>query len=1305
MLMANKYRRHTHPMPNVCKPYFSEISTLYLGTNSQDHDDELDEFVEIAFPREHCKDKEMSIHKFNLMIIDTRPRTSERPALLFFASLYHKRMRKDTSFFVIGNQTDASKELHPPFDMIYGETTQDSSAQGISFRALHRTRGIAPVPSEEENSHYPVVFLIYERCTTSTVCKEIKEGMSECSYLQQHSARKMERKRGDYIAYVTNMQLVDLIFEHLVDVVVVSRNLSITRGTPFVQRLSRKLNDHDIKLNMIAISVQETTRDIVKGASLSFCPPRHDELDYRATHTSSFWKLSEHTPGLENKCESQYLRRFDEDVEYNSQLAVYRYPEGQQPRVIKTEDRPSTRTRSEDFDAPTNEETLLQVEKCVEGELQQAEQCEAVLQKPPFTHADLQSMATKVNYLYQEALSREKVNHEVALKNARDAMERYEESTRKNAFRREMRLILDTGDFDSDTMKEVPKLASKEFSYYMPVFGQEWRHQKRGVNIRCEPCFEALKERPDVAKSPLAKEEGIPIKKDVIKTLRNHHRGYTTHINAVKSYEQKIEKRISDYLATVDTSPNDPLSATARLFSLAYAAVKMYLPPFKFPDLCQAVKGLGVELGTKHLTQDGYVNMARVISEDMKGRLIRYIQKNQSPFSLLIDGSTDIGGKQILLVFIRFPDAVSLAPNTQLLEAIEINEAETGLNLFNAVYDIFARNHLIKELVWNLIAVATDGAKNMIAEGGLQGRLNANISQSRKNDLMIYGATNEELSKVSEKPIVWIHCLAHKVELALAEALKGEETSQSHKWRIFATNFLNKLHSFFGSVATKRRRKLERACRSLENCRLLKLKEIIEIRWASSEKDAIHNFLKMYKSLWLALHDISQSHDEFDKQTRTRAAAFLSVLKSIKLYRYLLFQLDLLSIIGDLSKKAQDQSSTIWATETEVSKTTSVLNNFADKPWESQVSSDFQNIVLCKLALGGGGFHFNARDDEKCRNWFWTGWEGDLNKEAVIFRLGDSKHIFQFSIEVPEGVDIDARLMEWEHRSSREISELLISTRHNLAQYITRGSSQHVNFNAEEARSMISDLEVLEEFKKAQLKQLDMFTRQTLTSAVAETLRKRLTYSADSILYKLNALSLKNIIEQETDADGRRRATSKFFGYHDDELDLYVRRLHKELVALQSTEVLHDITLAQERSEYFLPLLRKLMLTTPPKLTKCEKLLELLSKITAIPTNTAAVERGFSIYNLIKEARRSATSALNMDAYLRIVLNGPQDPTPYEFDYFTKLWKSMGHQLADDIAETRGPSSAQKASDERKKRLENIFSEKVFLSRLYFSEP
>ncbi|CAJ0606358.1 unnamed protein product [Cylicocyclus nassatus] len=682
---------------------------------------------------------------------------------------------------------------------------------------------------------------------------------------------------------------------------------------------------------MIAISVQETTRDIVKGASLSFCPPRHDELDYRATHTSSFWKLSEHTPGLENKCESQYLRRFDEDVEYNSQLAVYRYPEGQQPRVIKTEDRPSTRTRSEDFDAPTNEQTLLQVEKCVEGELQQAQQCEAVLQKPPFTHADLQSMATKVNYLYQEALSREKVNHEVALKNARDAMERYEESTRKNAFRREMRLILDTGDFDSDTMKEVPKLASKEFSYYMPVFGQGWRHQKRGY-------FE---------ESP---------------------RGYTTHINAVKSYEQKIEKRISDYLATVDTSPNDPLSATARLFSLAYAAVKMYLPPFKFPDLCQAVKGLGVELGTKHLTQDGYVNMARVISEDMKGRLIRYIQKNQSPFSLLIDGSTDIGGKQILLVFIRFPDAVSLAPNTQLLEAIEINEAETGLNLFNAVHDIFARNHFIKELLWNLIAVATDGAKNMIAEGGLQGRLNANISQSRKNDLMIYGATNEELSKVSEKPIVWIHCLAHKVELALAEALKGEETSQSHKWRIFATNFLNKLYSFFGSVATKRRRKLERACRSLENCRLLKLKEIIEIRWASSEKDAIHNFLKMYKSLWLALHDISQSHDEFDKQTRTRAAAFLSVLKSIKMYRYLLFQLDLLSIIGDLSKKAQDQSSTIWATETEVSKTTSVLNNFADKPWESQVSSDFQNIVLCKLALGGRGFHFNARDDEKCRN-------------------------------------------------------------------------------------------------------------------------------------------------------------------------------------------------------------------------------------------------------------------------------------------------------------------------------------------------
>ncbi|VDK45397.1 unnamed protein product [Cylicostephanus goldi] len=132
-------------------------------------------------------------------------------------------------------------------------------------------------------------------------------------------------------------------------------------------------------------------------------------------------------------------------------------------------------------------------------------------------------------------------------------------------------------------------------------------------------------------------------------------------------------------------------------------------------------------------TRDGFVKMTDYISKTMKAKLIQYIKTNQAPFSLLIDSSTDPGSKQVLLVFIRFPDRYSLHPTTHFLEALEMTESETGRNIFEKIYEYFKREDLLHELTWNLVAVATDGAANMNAPGrGLRGILNANVSRSVK---------------------------------------------------------------------------------------------------------------------------------------------------------------------------------------------------------------------------------------------------------------------------------------------------------------------------------------------------------------------------------------------------------------------------------------------------------------------------------------------------------------------------------------------------------------------------------------------
>ncbi|CAJ0595503.1 unnamed protein product [Cylicocyclus nassatus] len=324
----------------------------------------------------------------------------------------------------------------------------------------------------------------------------------------------------------------------------------------------------------------------------------------------------------------------------------------------------------------------------------------------------------------------------------------------------------------------------------------------------------------------------------------------------------------------------------------------MYLPPYQFPTLCETMSKLGLEIGTKHHTRDGFVQMTGYISKKMKDTLIDYLRKNQSPFSLLVDTSTDPDSKQILLLFVRFPDRTTLHPTTHFLEALELLEPETGKYIFETIYAYFRKTGLLNEFVWNLVAVATNGASVMTAQGGLRGILNTNISQSRKDILAARGAKQEEMNAAD--PVIWVHCMAHKIELALADAL-AKASEAFLQWRKFATAYLNKLRSYF--AAPSRRRVLLEMDKSLENERFINLKRIIAIRWTSSEENGIHSFLKMYKHVWLALEKISETANA--NKERLKTAAFLNVIKSLKFYRYMVFQLQVLGEIGTLSRNAQ----------------------------------------------------------------------------------------------------------------------------------------------------------------------------------------------------------------------------------------------------------------------------------------------------------------------------------------------------------------------------------------------------------------
>jgi hypothetical protein len=62
-------------------------------------------------------------------------------------------------------------------------------------------------------------------------------------------------------------------------------------------------------------------------------------------------------------------------------------------------------------------------------------------------------------------------------------------------------------------------------------------------------------------------------------------------------------------------------------------------------------------------------------------------------------------------------------------------------------------------------------------------------------------------------------------------------------------------------------------------------------------------------------------------------------------------------------------------------------------------------------------------------------------------------------------------------------------------------------------------------------------------------------------------------------------------------------------------------------------------------------------------TNGSVVfETGFSLFNVVKNARRSSISDSNLEAFLRLASNGPTSVDLFDAGRFARLWIDAGHE-------------------------------------------
>ena len=238
----------------------------------------------------------------------------------------------------------------------------------------------------------------------------------------------------------------------------------------------------------------------------------------------------------------------------------------------------------------------------------------------------------------------------------------------------------------------------------------------------------------------------------------------------------------------------DERAKLSKKFDIAYFAATEKLAFTKYPSICQLEARHGVDIGTSYLNKSAGMTFCHFITESRRQEL-RTILSSAKFFSILMDGSTDKGNidDELFLVLYCDTNGSDEKVHTQmsyftvarpqavtaegLFECLQSGLGQLGIEAIDAAAEDCKR----------LVGIGTDGAAANIASGGLK------------------GLVEKELPWV-----YWMWCLAHRLELAIKDALKGTSFD-------FIDEMLLRLYYIY-EKSPKKCRELEEIVTELRGC-------------------------------------------------------------------------------------------------------------------------------------------------------------------------------------------------------------------------------------------------------------------------------------------------------------------------------------------------------------------------------------------------------------------------------------------------------------------------------------------------------
>lgn len=387
--------------------------------------------------------------------------------------------------------------------------------------------------------------------------------------------------------------------------------------------------------------------------------------------------------------------------------------------------------------------------------------------------------------------------------------------------------------------------------------------------------------------------------------------------------------------ALVHTS-DEEMKRVVHLLDLAYTLAKEEIAFLKFPALAEAQKRAGAKLGETYVNKHAAKEFTMILGDTMEDDLKKELAESDF-FSVLVDGSTDCSVIEKELIFVRFVKYDGKI-TTRLLSLKEVSHANAdGLLdvLITSLLDAGLANY--KK---HFVGFMSDGASvNFGAKGGLLSKLQ-----------------NEQ-----QMPwLVGIHCLNHRLELAVKDAFSGTALSE-------ICTLLSNIHSVF-----ERSPKRLRALKDLADVMgedVQKPARTNGTRWIQHKVRAAKILLKQYGLIIVSLSNITDD---------PKIKGYVAQMTSFKTLLFLQLFLDLLLPIAKLSEHLQGDSTNLLHAQAALEATLVTLQNTQVHTYSESLASlvnsarakivndelfvEFQSVSLKDIERGLEMLDRNSKD-------------------------------------------------------------------------------------------------------------------------------------------------------------------------------------------------------------------------------------------------------------------------------------------------------------------------------------------------------